>query len=149
MSLVASHKPRFRLLPAAAVVGLLFAGGCSSDNKATEPAETTVADDGFCPPSMPGEIMSADEAVVKFSPTQVCPGYVTVVPGTEVTFNNLDTKPADVTVYAGPGDDADEVWTANLGPGKSESTSFDDPTVLYYVVSSIESFRGTIEIKAA
>ena len=60
-----------------------------------------------------GEEMSAAEAVVRFSPSQICPGYVTVRPGTLVTFENLGDGAVKVTITDGPKASATELPTVS------------------------------------
>ena len=111
-----------------------------------EPQAVPESGDAFCPPSMPGEEMSAAEAVVRFSPSQICPGYVTVRPGTLVTFENLGDAAVKVTITDGPKASAKELTATELAPKQAMKTTFESPGSVYYLVSSIESFRGTIEV---
>lgn len=95
--------------------------------------------------AMPGDILSAEDAIVRFSPGMVCPGYVTVNPGTPVGFLNLSDKPE--TVKLAPEANGTPVWTATLDPGASKEFPTEDLGVLYYQVSAISSFVGTVEVK--
>jgi hypothetical protein len=90
--------------------------------------------------------MSATEAVVRFSPTQICPGYVTVRPSTPITFENLGDSAAEVTILDGVSADAERFTSTTLEPGEAKRTILAKPGSVFYRVSAIESFRGTIEV---
>jgi len=95
---------------------------------------------------MPGQVLTAEEAVVRFSPSQVCPGSVTIVPGTPVTFKNQDAVVHTVTITEGnmPGGKAVSSGTAEAGG--TWVRQFDSPGTFTYVTDAIPSFRGTVEV---
>lgn len=136
--------------------------GCSSsstDTAATDPSAPsssatggTIAAPGTTEPGsrcvsrMPGEILSAEEAVVRFSPSQVCPGYVTIVPGTPVTFVNDDTQTRTVTITEGNLPDGAVVATGTVDAGGTWVRTFDTAGTFTYVTDAIPTFRGAVEV---
>ena len=95
---------------------------------------------------MPGQILSAEEAVVRFSPSQVCPGYVTIVPGTPVTFKNQDTATHSITISEGNMPGGKVVMTGTAEAGRAWVQTFDTLGTFTYVTDAIPSFRGTVEV---
>ena len=51
-----------------------------------------------CAQHMPGDLLTADEAMVIFDAEHVCLGYVTVLAGTAITWHNADTVERRVIV---------------------------------------------------
>ncbi len=155
-----------RRLQTTLAVGLLAATafGCSSSTEqvatpSTDPTEQTssatdgsvvapgvIDAEGRCITRMPGEILSADEAVVRFTPEQVCPGYVTIVPGTPVTFLNADTVEHTITITEGNAPDGTVVTTGIAPPGGTWVQTFDALGTFSYLTDAIPSFRGTVEV---
>lgn len=155
-----------RVLAASGAAVLLAVGlGCSSTSSTETAGSTTAApattatggsrpgtagttypEGGKCLSRMPGEILTADEAVVRFTPSQICPGYVTVAPGTPVTFKNNDTASHVVTITEGTSGTGKTVATATVAAGKTWAQSSDTPGSSTFVIDAIPSFRGTIEV---
>lgn len=150
-----------RTLCAAGMLAVVALGCSSSTEQATTTSTTSGAstpatggqtttpvidDDGRCITRMPGEILSADEAVVRFTPVQVCPGYVTIAPGTPVTFTNADTVVHTITITEGNMPDGAVVATGTAEPGGSWVQTFDTLGSYSYVTDAIPSFRGTVEV---
>jgi plastocyanin len=149
------------LFTIAVVLGPTAIVGCSDDNAAKPATSTTTslpvasADPmlpnnkgaGGCPSRMPGELLLAEEAVVKFTPESVCPGYVTVLPGTPVTWQNNGKESATVTVTRS--DNGDAVVTFDLAAGATHVVPFDTAGTFLYRVSSLPAFTGTVEARAA
>lgn len=107
---------------------------------------TTSPGDGGCVTRMPGQILSAEEAVVRFSPSQVCPGYVTIAPGTPVTFANQDTKAHTITITEGNLPGGKVVADGVAEPGQTWVRTFDTLGAFTYTTDAIPSFRGTVEV---
>lgn len=103
-----------------------------------------------CPHRLPGELLTADEAVVRFSPTRICPGYVTVGLGTEVTFVNLGVEPYDVTIWSGMAAAASDtpLVTTSVAPGDRWGWTPPEVAVYTYRTGAIETMTGTIEVPA-
>ncbi len=97
---------------------------------------------------MPGQILTADEAVVRFSPSQVCPGYVTIALGTPVTFKNQDTSAHTITITEGNMPGGKTVTSGTAEPGQVWVRTFDTVGTFTYVTDAIPSFRGTVEVTA-
>jgi plastocyanin len=122
-------------------------GGSSVVTGAPKPATAgTTYPEGQCISRMPGQILTADEAVVRFSPSQVCPGYVTIVPGTPVTFKNQDTKAHTITITEGNMPDGKAVTNGIAEPGQTWVRTFDTVGTYTYVTDAIPTFRGTVEV---
>lgn len=103
-------------------------------------------DPNSCVARMPGELLTAAEAVVKFSSERVCPGYVTVAPGTTVTWLNRDNVARTVTVSTGMGTNGDVVVQQSVRPGEQFQRDFTTVGVFSYRTDAIPSFQGTIEV---
>ena len=145
-------------LVALAVLGL---AACSDDGDGTptqvaltvpqEPRSTapapTMPDD--CQDKGPGEIMSAAEAIVRFSTEIVCPGYVTITVGTPVTFTNTAEESLTVEVTAtdasGAMDDL-PFFGRSIAAGGSVEYTFEETGLYAYTIDALEGFRGTIEV---
>ncbi len=97
---------------------------------------------------MPGEILTEAEAVVRFSTAKACPGYVTVRPGTEVTFHNEDSTAHRVTINGtnATGETLPEVASGVAQPGATWVLAFDDLGMFSYTLDAIPTFRGTVEV---
>lgn len=118
----------------------------SSVTGATAAGPGTTEAGGRCVSRMPGEILTADEAVVHFSPSQVCPGYVTVAPGTPVSFVNEDTQAHTITITEGNLPDGAVVTTTSVATGETWVQTFDAVGTFSYVTDAIPTFRGAIEV---
>jgi plastocyanin len=152
MNAPSSLTARRRLMVAVAVAALAFAG-CSSSKPTTTAVTTTTADatattaDGFnCNAGTPGQILTPDQAVVKFSPSGVCPGYVTVTPGTTVTWQNQDTVSHTITVTEGNLPGGKVVATGTAPPGGTWTQAFPTEGFNLYVTDALPSFRGVVEV---
>jgi plastocyanin len=159
-----SAIPRLAVILAVAAVLPTAALGCSSSKgSASAPTSTTIASDGTTPGTatdstgtgrqgfdctfrMPGEILTADEAVVRFDSTGVCPGYVTIAPGTPVTWQNIDTVEHTVTVTEGNLPGGKEVATDTVPPGGTWVRTFDSEGFSLFVTDAIPAFRGVVEV---
>lgn len=151
---------------------LLFGtAACSSDSKTATPstsgpAATTPATnaptsagsgstttlsvpENWCQSRMPGELLSAEEAVVRFQAGAICPGYVTVKTGTPITFQNIDSTTHTVVIGTGLTPDKDVVASQELAPGATWVQTYDAPVTYNYFVNGFEGFRGTLEVRAA
>ena len=150
--------PTLAVLGAVIVLGL----GCSAseDTAATTTSSDTSASEGTtsaggvtdplgeCPHKLPGEVLTADEAVVRFSPARVCPGYVTVGLGTPVGFVNIGGAAATVAIWEGIATDAAEppLTDERLEAGGRWEWSPTEIGVYTYRTDALESFTGTIEV---
>ena len=101
---------------------------------------------GDCAQHMPGEVLTAADAVERFDTQMVCLGYVTVTPGTAITWTNRDTAAHDVTIL----DDEDRrINGFTVGAGESVTTPAAAVGVYRFRTTAIDSFVGTIEVQAA
>jgi plastocyanin len=98
-----------------------------------------------CAQHMPGDLLSASEAMVVFDPEHVCLGYVTVRPGTAITWHNVDSVEHQVRIEDGNGT---ELMSFSVPGGGAAQRSVDTGGVYRFKVSAIESFVGTIEVDA-
>jgi plastocyanin len=96
-----------------------------------------------CAQHMPGDLLTAAEAMVMFDPQHVCLGYVTVRPGTPVMFHNTDTAAHRVTILGG-GDV--QIAAFDVAGGSAVSRSLTTAGIYRFRLSAIESFVGTIEV---
>ena len=93
-----------RALVAAAVVSA--GAACSDDGPgptaSTSSTSTPVVTGGEweCAMTMPGEILTAAQAVVEMDTAKVCPAYVLIEAPTAVTWRNRGPDPVTVTVLA-------------------------------------------------
>lgn len=97
-----------------------------------------------CAMHMPGELLSAEEAVVRFTPQMVCLGYVTVLPDTPITWINADTADHEVTILD---DGGKELNRFGVAAGESTTTPAAATGIYRYKVTAIETFTGTIEVQ--
>jgi len=101
-------------------------------------------DSDQCSHKYPGEVMTEAEAVVTFSRTGICPGYVSVDADTAVRWRNADTAAFTVTIRrdAPDGPVLDQLVVA---PGATRTTRL--TTGRYaYDTDAIESFRGWVDV---
>jgi plastocyanin len=123
------------------------AGASSSTASAPEAGSEPTYVMGKCTFRMPGEILTADEAVVWFSTDHVCPGYVTVAPGTAVTFANEDSAAHSVSIAQGAMPGGAEITRASIEPGETWVVEgFDAVGTFTYTTDAIPTFLGTIEV---
>jgi plastocyanin len=99
-----------------------------------------------CISKAPGELYTAAEAVIRFSPESICPGFVTVSPRTPVTFANLGTEPYTVTLTRGTQADGPVLATEAVAPGATWVQTFDATGDVAFRISAIRSFVGTIYV---
>lgn len=118
------------------------------DHSGSTAAPTKAAADagmGDCPQRMPGELLTAEESVVRFSPQMVCLGYLTITVGTPIAWTNLDSVEHTVTIT----DDKDatvDTFTVAAG-AEHRTTSPPTPGIYRFRTTAIESFVGTIEVQ--
>lgn len=98
-----------------------------------------------CAQHMPGDVLSAAEAMVIFDTEHVCLGYVTVRAGTAITWHNADAVERRVSVEDGNGT---VLMSFSVPGGGAAQRSVATAGVYRYKVSAIESFVGTIEVQA-
>jgi plastocyanin len=142
---------------AAVICFALVAVGCGSDDggddatsTTAEPGSTENASDALenCSSRMPGEALSAAEAVVLFSQEAVCPAYVTVVVGTPVTWHNLDDVERTVRIVDGQTEDGELVEEIPLQPDEQAERTFEEPGFLTFTTDALPDARGTVELQA-
>ena len=158
------------LILAATLVAITLTGACSStDDGGSSASSSTSSSDasasastaapdgtgvsdplGECPHRYPGEILTAEEATVRFSPARICPGYVTVASGTEVTFVNIGAESSTVSLWNGiSAPTADPtIATQTIEPGDRWAWTPPGEGVFTYRIEAIPSFSGTIEVPA-
>lgn len=125
-------------------VSVAVAPDVGADGGAPNPASARGAA-GACRGTVPGEIMKAAEAHVRFTVERICPGYVTITPGMTVQFTNDGDEAA--TVSMGDANGTETIWSAELAPDETVERTFDDLAVFSYTVSMIPTFRGVIEVR--
>jgi plastocyanin len=135
-----------------ATMGLLTA--CSDDQSTTTTTSTTVAvgdtsstTGADCNAKPPGELMTPQEAVIRFSNEAVCPGYVTVLTGTAVTWENTGTEPYTVVVRADPTPDAPVYTEQTIEPGGAWQYDFVEPDQYVWRTDALEAFVGYVEVQ--
>lgn len=117
-----------------------------TDQPATSRGSDPLAD---CAERMPGDPMSADEAVVQFSPEAICPAYVTVVAGTEVTWINRDDVAHVLTIHEGSTEEGAVLFEQSLEPDEPLVQRYTEATTMTFTLDVQDAFRGTIEVQAA
>lgn len=145
---------RLAAVPLVSLALLLGAcGGDKTDSASSTDAKdttTTMAGHGTvdpeCPSYMPGQVLTPEQATVQFDETRVCPGYVTVAPGTLVTFKNTGKKAATITLTKSYQLDSELVDKLTVEPGDIQTFVRDTPMTVYYHPSSVPTFRGEVEI---
>lgn len=136
---------------------VLLAGACGGDktdsasSTSTKDRTTTTmaghgAVDADCPSYMPGQVLTPEQATVQFDESRVCPGYVTVAPGTVVTFKNTGKEVATITLTKSYQLDSELVDKLTVEPGDYKTFVRDTPMTIYYHPSSVPTFRGEVEI---
>ena len=117
-------------------------GDHSMDMAPTKAA--TNAGFGDCAQHMPGELLTPEEAVVRFDTQMVCLGYVTVTTGTPIAWTNNDTAEQTVTIL----DDEDrELNEFTVDAGETITTPAASTGVYRFHITAIDSFTGTIEVQ--
>lgn len=99
---------------------------------------------GDCPQRMPGDLLTAEEARVRFNTQMVCLGYVTVVPGTIISWINDDVADHTVTLLD---DEGNELNHFEVAAGRTVTTPAAGTGVYRFKTTAIESFTGTIEVQ--
>ena len=151
-------RARAVALVAALAVVVTVAAGCSSDDGPDDAAATTTTTDDLldqrgktlgCASLPPGEPMTRAQAVVRLSPEQVCPGYVTVVAGTPVSFvNEGEATTTIIVTESGPdGSLGATLLDETIEPAATVEQPFDVPGTYAYSSDMIPSFRGTVEVQ--
>lgn len=153
--MISPDRPRHVLLAVRAAMACLvvLAVGCGDDDDATPttaPATSETASGALenCSSRMPGEALSAAEAVVLFSQQAVCPAYVTVVVGTPVTWHNLDDVARTVRIVDGQTEDGELIEEIALQPDEQAERTFDEPGFLTFTTDALPDARGTVELQA-
>lgn len=120
----------------------------TTSGHATSPTTSAPTNELQCVSRMPGEILTEAEAVVRFSTAKACPGYVTVRPGTKVTFHNEDSTAHRVTINGtnATGETLPEVGSGVAQPGATWVLTFDDLGMFSFTLDAIPTFRGTVEV---
>jgi len=118
----------------------------ASMGASTSTSPGTAVAEGQCISRMPGEILTADEAVVRFSTTRVCVAYVTIKPGTPVTFKNEDSVAHTISITETDLTTGAPVADGVAGPGLTWVRTFDTEGVFSFVTDAIPSFHGTVEV---
>ena len=98
---------------------------------------------GDCSDFMPSDILSSEDAVVVFSEQRVCQAYVTVRPGTTVSWQNVSATDHKVIILDDSGAQVDAVTVA------AESTSsqrFDEAGLFRFTLSALPAFTGVVEV---
>lgn len=96
-----------------------------------------------CVSHMPGELLTAAEAIVTFDKQRVCRGYVTVGPTTNVSWSNNDSARHKVTVTNL--ERTETIYETDVEPDQVVFRTF--PIGIYlYKVDALPSFTGTIEV---
>jgi plastocyanin len=153
---------RLRQVLAAAVLVPALAGACSAAAQEATSTTTTakaaahdMSDMSMptsgsgkveCAQHMPGDLLTADEAMVIFDAEHVCLGYVTVVVGTAVTWHNSDDVERRVIVEDGNGT---ALMTFDIAPKGTAQRALKVAGVYHFRTSAIETFVGTIEVQKA
>lgn len=160
--------PARRTLIGIVTAGAVFLGACGSGSEeAGDLATTTVAEvaatapDAFdhdshpsklssesetlqCDMHMPGDLLTAEQALVTFDAQHVCLGYVTVTEGTPVRWRNDDAAAWELQLLT---DDAVVIDTLAIGSGETIEHTFDEAGIYRFTYSAIEAFTGTVEVQ--
>jgi hypothetical protein len=111
----------------------------------SDPASSTETGKVNCAQHMPGDVLTAEEAMVIFDTEHVCLGYVTVAQGTAITWHNTDDLEQRVIVED---ENGTELMTFDIVPGGATQRALKDVGVYRYRLSAIAAFVGTIEVQA-
>ncbi len=148
---LASAALAFALLASTVACGDDDGGDASSTTTAAAAGAITVPpkDDG-CFTLTPGEIYSAEQALVVLKPQSVCPSFLTLRAGTELRFRNDDTVPHTVQVERGSTPKtATQIAEQELAPGTTWSFRFGDPDTYLFTTDVLATFLGVVEVRAA
>ncbi len=146
--------PVRRAATAAALTALVLLAGCSGSGgdsakgpATISPESSTTADTGFsCDSVEPGIVVDRSKAVVHFDTESMCPGWVTVEQGTQVTFANDGTAAATVVVTATQLPDAAEIARFTIPAGGTQLFDTLDVAMMGFSTDALPGFRGTIEV---
>lgn len=128
----------------AADPGSMDMGSSGADSAGVVTDDTGAAPKVECAQHMPGDLLSAQDAIVFFDSQHVCLAYVTVLAGTTITWRNTDGEDHEVVVV----DDEEQEFDRFTVPGGGVATSTAPATGVYrYRLTAIESFVGTIEVQ--
>jgi plastocyanin len=139
----------------AVALALVVAAGCrssgvdSADGEDTiSPASSTtsVVSITSCADVEPGIVVDRTLAVIHFDREKVCPGWVTVEQGTQVTFLNDDSVEHTVVVTATQLPDSAELARFTIAAGATQPFDTLDPARMGYATDALPGFRGTIEV---
>jgi hypothetical protein len=142
------------LLLLVVLAGCSGSGGDSAKGPATIAPETTTtqgratgaAGRATCGEIEPGVVVDRTQAVVYFDKESVCPGWVTVEQGTQVTFTNDGSTPSTVVVTATQLPDSAEVARFTIPAGGSQPLDTLDVGMMGFSTDALPGFRGTIEV---
>lgn len=144
-----------RRLTAAVLVLAAGAGtltGCSTSPEASSTSTTvvyhrmaqTMTSPVKCVMHMPGDLLSATDAVVVFDREHVCLGYVTVLADTPIMWQNADELDHTVTITD---EDGNVVHRIDVPAGASVTGSVGTEGIYFFKLTAIDSFTGTIEVQ--
>ena len=164
----AGRPPVERARPARGAVTLLVGGlaflalltGCSGsggdsagsnptispETTSTQGSPTGAAGRATCGEIEPGVVVDRTQAVVSFDRESVCPGWVTVAQGTQVTFANDGSAPATVVVTATQLPDSAEVARFTAPAGGSQPLDTTEVATMGFSTDALPGFRGTVEV---
>jgi plastocyanin len=131
-----------------AVAGCSGSGGDKAQSEDTITSTTPVTGVNACEDVEPGVVVDRTLAVIHFSPESICPGWVTVEQGTQVTFTNDDSVTRTVVITATQLPDSAEVARFTLAPGASQPFDTLDVAMRGFSTDAQPGFRGTIEVVA-
>lgn len=147
------RAPRAACTLAVAALCTMLAGAACSSTKNDATTATTAARTSAtgltqdeCVSRTPGEVMTADEAKVLFDASQICPNYVTINPGTEVTFDNRDSASHTVTIMAGASQTGQVLEEHTLEPGTTWVRAFPDAGQYTFKVDHFPSI-GVVDVE--
>lgn len=156
-----SHRTTALLVGVLALLGPVAAcsgsGGDSANSNPTISPETTAASASptgaagraGCGEVEPGVVVDSNQAVVYFDSESVCPGWVTVTQGTQVTFANDDTAPFTVVVTATQLPDSAEIARFTIPAGARQPFDTLDVATMGFSTDALPGFRGTVEVVGA
>ncbi len=107
-------------------------------------AEVTLPDS--CEQVEPGLVVSGSLATVYFDPETVCPGWITVEQGTQVTFTNRGSQTATVVITADQMPGSDEVARFTIPAGGSQPLDTLQVSRMGFSTDALPGFRGTVEV---
>lgn len=136
------------LVALGALAGCSGSGGDSAKGPATISPETTVGSDGTfsCDSVEPGIVVDRTKAVVHFDTESMCPGWVTVEQGTQVTFANDGSAPYTVVVTATQLPGSAEVARFTIPAGGTQPLDTLDVGMMGFSTDALPGFRGTVEV---